>query len=616
MSDWGGLPVSQDGQEPPTQCAHCKATDPPKARAIASPSSLAVPALSLATAACGGGGSSSASTTTAQPGFGTSAASSVRKPQSDAQAVRFLLHASLSASKSEVSALRRDGYEAWLDEMLSLPNDQSAQEFYASRGFDAVDGKRYFQRSKTADHMIWKQLMFGGNAVRKRVAFALSEFFVVSVENLKMYWPALAIGAFWDLLNKHAFGNFRNLLEAVTLNPAMAVYLDTIGNRKSDPESGQAPDENYAREVMQLFSIGLYHLNIDGSVKEVGGKASETFTNEDVKGLAKCFTGYDFDVTGVTPSTFPGYPDLPLIGPEYVHNPITADPTRWSNSDGVSYHSEDEKAFLGVSIAPGTGPEETLKFALDTLFNHPNVGPFFGKQMIQRLVTSNPSPGYIQRVAEVFNDNGKGERGDLRALFKAILLDQEALSEDSLADFEFGKLREPALRLAQWGRTFGANSETGDWLIDAVERQHDQIGQAPLRAPHVFNFFRPGFVPGRSTAQQRNLVAPEFELVNETSVAGYVNFMQTMIEGRGYSARDVRAKYANELGIVHDPQALLDHLDLYLTGNQLSAPARNAILDALRSIEVSSGSDETTKLRRVHLGALLAMACTDYLVQR
>jgi uncharacterized protein (DUF1800 family) len=296
---------------------------------------------------------------------------------------------------------------------------------------------------------------------------------------------------------------------------------------------------------------------------------------------------------------------------------MTADPANWRTPRTTGYHSEEEKRFLGTTIPAGTNAAETLRITLDTLFNHPNVGPFFGEQMIQRLVTSNPSRQYVQRVAEVFNNNGRGQRGDLKAVFKAILLDSEARSASGITDPRFGKLREPMLRVAQWGRTFGAASASGAWGVGNVSDPATRLGQSPLRSPSVFNFFRPGYVPAGSYTATNNMLAPEFQLVNETSVAGYVNLIERTIDGTGSSwMGDVKAAYAGELAMAHDAPVLLDRLNLLLTANQLSQASRDLILPAMNDVAVTQTSDDATKLRRIYIGVLLVMASNEYLVQK
>lgn len=586
----------------------------------ASKTSLAaVSTIALATAACGGGGGSGGGTGTPPPtggGGGGAPAPTVLTPETDAQAARFALQAGLSVSTGDILELRSEGFERWLDNEINQTIERSAEQFLSGIGFEAIDDEQWFFRSDPADYMIWNQLLTGRNSVRKRVALALTEFFVVSVNSIQI-WPSTSIGAYWDILKNGAFGNFRDLLEAITLNAAMGVFLNTLGNQKADPNTGRVPDENFGREVMQLFSIGLFELNIDGTERLDGsGNPVETYTNEDVTGIAKVFTGYNYSYEGnITFQSPADRPNLDIPEARLLRNPMTADNTLQIPDRG-DQHSLEEKSFLGTTIPSGTGAAESLAQAMDTLFNHPNVGPFFGKQMIQRLVTSNPSPAYVQRVAEVFNDNGNGTRGDLRAVFKAILLDDEALSAQSLEDPTFGKLREPILRFAQWGRTFGAASESSAWLMRDLSDRSRFLGQSPLRSPSVFNFFRPGFIPANSQAAERDLLAPEFQLVNETTAAAYVNFMERTIDGRGGWMFDVKATYTDELEIVTDTDALIDRLDLLLSGGQLSQDTKTTIADALNAQTVTDTSSDEDKLAQVHRAVLLVMVSNDYLVQR
>ncbi|ANY20059.1 hypothetical protein A6F68_01545 [Tsuneonella dongtanensis] len=591
-------------------------TETPEETGSSPTKGLAVSSLALAAAACGGGGGGGGSGGGIIGGIigGGTPAPTVLKPQTDAEAARFILHASIAASTAAIADVKSQGYEPWLNAQMSLGNDQSAEAYFIARGYDAVDANQYYNSSGIADRMIWKQLMNGNSGVRKRVALALSEFFVVSLTSVNITWRSQAMGYYWDTLNEHAFGNFRDLLEAITLNPAMGVFLNTLGNRKADPSTGRVADENFGREVMQLFTIGLFELNPDGSLKG-GGTPVETYTNADVTGIAKAFTGYDYDYTGVTFASPPGS-TAQIQSPRYVRQPMTADPSKWRRPSTTSQHSDEAKTFLGTTVPAGTSAAATLKQTLDTLFNHPNVGPFFARQMIQRLVTSNPSAAYVQRVAAAFANNGSGARGDLRAVFKAILLDDEALSPTGLTDLRFGKLREPILRFAQWGRTFGAASASGDWALSDMSDTAARLGQSPLRSPSVFNFFRPGYVPLNSSASAANLLAPEFQLVNESTVASYVNFMERTVDGTGGWMSDVKATYAGELAIAHDAPALLDRIDLLLTGKQLSQGTRDTILAAMQAETVTEASDEATKRRRIHIGVLLAMASNNYLVQK
>ena len=569
------------------------------------------PALALALAACGGGDGSGSGPSTG----GGAPPVIVRKPQSDAEAARFVLQTGIAASTADVAAVKTEGYSPWLDRQMAATSS-SGVAWLAARGYTQVDTNRWFDRSEPADYMIWNQLLGNAPAARTRAALALSEFFVVSTDGIDFRWKSQGMARYWDILAENAFGNFRTLLEQVTLNPAMGQWLNTLGNRAADGR-GRVPDENYAREVMQLFTIGLYQLNPDGTPRlGANGQPIETYTNIDVQELAKVFTGYDFDWTGTTRIADPANAGQFIDSFDYTQKPMTADPTKWRSPRTTGYHSTEGKSFLGTSIPAGTSATDSLKAALDTLFNHPNTGPFFARQMIQRLVTSNPAPGYVQRVAAVFADNGKGVRGDLNAVFRAVWLDDEALAAANVTSNSFGKLREPILRLAQWARTFGASSKSGNWSVASTADPSNRLSQSPLRSASVFNFFRPGYVPANSNTAANSMVAPELQLVNESTAPAYVNFMQRVIAGQEGATNDLSVPYVEEVTLAHDSARLLDRIDLLMTAGQLSPESRTLIKGALDATVVTEASDAATKLRRVQTAVLLVMAAPEYLLQR
>ena len=527
----------------------------------------------------------------------------VRMASTDAEAARFLLQTQFSASEAEIAAVRQTSYAAWLNNQFNANASMGGFNWLDSRGYNQIDTNRYYDNYYPGDYMIWNQLITSSDAVRKRMALALSEFFVVSLTGLNIPWRSHVIAGWWDMLVSNAFGNYRKLLEDVTLNPAMGYFLATKGNQKENTKTGRAPDENYAREVMQLFSIGLYQLNPDGTEKrDASGQKIETYTQNDITNLARVFTGWDFDQTQNVPT---------VDGMRTISNTIFARlPMRLTATN----HSTLAATFLGVTIPANTDGVTALKMALDTLFNHPNVGAFFGKQMIQRLVTSNPSPAYVARVAAAFNDNGGGVRGDLRAVWRAILLDDEARNPAGLTNPNFGKLREPMLRLVQWARTFNADSPQGTWKINDLSDPGTKLGQSPLRSPSVFNFFRPGYVPPATALAASQTPAPEFQLVNESSVGGYLNFMQNVIYS-GISS-DVTAPYTTEMTIVHDANALVQRLNLLLCAGQLSAANSTLIVNALNATAVTAASSNTVKRNRIAAAIFLVMASSEYLVQK
>ena len=547
---------------------------------------------------------------------------------SDFEAARFLQHAQFSSLESEIAAVRQKGFELWLNEQMALPLGQTGREWQLSRGYAEINVQEYFFGTMAAEFMVWYQIFNSPDAVRKRFALALSEMFVVAMDGVSMLnWQSFAVADYWDALNRNAFGNFRTLLEDITLNPAMGTFLNTLDNQKEDAATGRLPDENYAREVMQLFTIGLHQLNIDGTPKlGANGQPLETYQQSDVTNLARVFTGYTLDRQKAGVFNSPRPPGFSIPNLVYLTQAMQLNTNR---------HSFLEVNFLGINIAAGTPGPQALTMALDGLFNHPNVGPFFGRQMIQRLVTSNPSPAYIARVARAFNNNGAGVRGDMKAVLKAILLDQEAIGPAGLTDPTFGKLREPMLRVAQWGRTFKIKSLKGTWKFSIWKGDpRSYIGQQPLNPGSVFNFFRPGYVPPSTAMATIGATAPEFQIVNDSSVAAYINFLNNILwNGMWVTAPelpyfpkdtnstptdgpDIVPDYTTELGLVLDDAALVNRLNLLLCAGQLSTETVNAIVSALAIDKVTPGWSEGGKRAHVVRALLFVFTAAEYIVQK
>ncbi|MBW8812448.1 MAG: DUF1800 domain-containing protein [Caulobacterales bacterium] len=520
-------------------------------------------------------------------------------PPTAAEAARFLSQTSYGATDEAISQVRASGYSQWIDQQMVMPQQTHLADLTALN-----------KSSITATDVygtVWRQAVTGPDQLRQRMKLALSEIFVISMTDSGV--SEIGAGAYYDLLGAYAFANFRTLLEQVTLNPQMGNYLTWRANQKENPATGQHPDENFAREVMQLMTIGLYQLNLDGTVKtDPSGRPLPTYTADDISGLAKVFTGYSYYSPKPTVVTFGGG-NLPSDAKFRAMIPYP------------QYHSTSAKSFLGVTIPATTTPDPAgdLKIALDTLFNHPNVGPFIGKQLIQRLVTSNPSPAYVARVAGVFNDNGKGVRGDMAAVVRAILLDPEARSSTLAADPNYGKLREPLVRLGHWARAFNATSDSGGWLIPSTSG-NTSLGESFLTAPSVFNFYRPGYSPPTARLGGQALLAPEFQIVDEVTTAGYLNTMQTAIDQGIGTGKDVHSAYAAETALASDPNALADRMSLLLLNGQMSAGLRGRLVEAVGSISVpSSGSQATINtalLNRAKLAVFMTMASPEYLVQR
>ena len=335
-------------------------------------------------AACGGGGGDGAAAAAPPP----PAASA----PSDAEASRFLGQAGFGATDALITRVKALGYSGWLDEQLAAPRTQSHYDWMLAKGYGSDTNINSFAGT---DNTLWRKLISSPDVLRQRATLALSEVFVVSMTGLPVAWRGFIAAAYADVLETHAFGNYRELLQAVTLSPGMGVYLNMRGNQKADSTTGRVPDENYAREVLQLFSLGLVELNTDGSVKrDANGKALETYGQDTISGLARVFTGWDYDGSS-------------RVETSYTQRPMVVNSTR---------HEPGEKRFLGATVAAGTAAAAGLQQALDTIAGHANVAPFMARQLIQRLVSSNPSAAYVGRVAAVFNNNGAGVRGDLKAV--------------------------------------------------------------------------------------------------------------------------------------------------------------------------------------------------------
>ena len=553
---------------------------------------------------------------------GTTSLYAFTTPANPEDAARFLLQAQLNASDADMASVQSKGYAAYLNEQIAAPSSQTGFDWLNSRGYNAIDNAtRYYDNSYPGDYMIWTQLMTSPDGARKRMALALSEYFVVSLNGLDFAWRSHGIAAYWDMLVANAFGNFRTLLEAVTLNPAMGYFLNTKGNSKENTATGRSPDENYSREVMQLMTIGLTELNLDGSEKRsANGTRIDTYTPADVTNIARVFTGWDVDQTQ-NASTAEPVQNRTIPNTAYTRLPMRLT---------AANHSTLAASFLGTNIPAGTDGTTALKTALDTLFNHANVGPFFGKQLIQRLVTSNPSAAYVARVATVFNNNGAGVRGDLAAVYKAVLQDDEARGPAGLSQNGFGKLREPMLRLVQWGRSFGIASGKGSWKITDLSSPATQLGQSPLRPASVFNFFRPGYVPPSTALAASQTPAPEFQLVNESTVGGYLNYMQGAIRNgifvnapdapnstsNANNGFDITAAYTAELALALDAPALVKRVVLLMCAGQMSAANQSLIVAALNATPLTAASTDAARRDRVAAAVLLVMASSEYLVQK
>ena len=502
------------------------------------------------------------------------------------QASRFLSQAGLGSGAADIDQVRQLGYAGWLDAQFALPRSSGYVDWLRSKGYDNPDNRNSFAGS---NNMLWRKLIGSPDVLRQRMTLALTEIVVVSLNGLaNLGFRSFSAAAYMDIVEAQAFGNFRTLLEQVSTSTAMGSYLTFRGNRKA--QNGAVPDENYARELMQLFTIGLLELDIDGTPRRVNGQPVETYTQDDVSQLARVFTGWDQD-TSVGTNDTPDRSIRPMV-------------------QVAGRHETGSKTFLGVNIPANTSAVDSLRIALDTLVAHPNVGPFVGRQLIQRLVTGNPSPAYVARVAKVFNDNGSGVKGDLKAVLRTILLDDEARSDRTLADPGFGKLREPLVRFLQWARTFGVTSPDDSWNIGDLSDPATRLGQSPLRSPTVFNFFRPGYVPPNSPLGDQNITAPEFQITTETSVAGYINFMQRTVSS---NIGGLSGNYTGWLPLTANSQSLLDELNIVLAAGQIPAATLATLKTALDTIAISSPAGQNNRL---YAALTMVLAAPEYITQK
>lgn len=516
-------------------------------------------------------------------------------------AARFLIQASLGADMESIENLVGDEAEDWIDDQL----DETCTDFLDPiRDLDDDDrGGRPFS------DVYWDALMSADDQLCQRMSFALSQILVIGDSGFG--GRPLEFAYYQNILSQNALGNYRTLLEEITYSPAMSRYLTYFRNRKGDPNSGRMPDENYARELLQLFTIGVVELNMDGTPR-IGavGEEIETFDNDDITGLARVFTGLSY--------IGDGFRDNDENDREF--SPLVVYPEQ---------HSELEKTFLGTTIPAGTPGPESITLALDAIFAHPNVPPFVSRQLIQRFTASNPSPAYVERVATAFangtfegpdgTDFGQGQRGDLQATIAAILLDPEARAEPNTLSATSGKIREPVLKFVQWVRAFnvdGIDSDREGRLSD-TSRPSDRLSQHPFRAPSVFNFYRPGFQAPGTESGEAGLTTPEFQIVNEGGSLGYINFMTDFIldrTGGGDGPEIFEPDYSTEIALAADPVALVAHLNLLLTGNSMTQEEITMVEDAVEALALTDDEEDLEK--RVEIAIILIVSGPSYAVVR
>ncbi len=544
---------------------------------------------------------------------------------------RFLDQATLGTNLSTLQAATSTGIKPWIEAQLQLPYApifNEALQVQEQHGGE-IEAAEFFHA------LWWKNVMTQPDLLRQRVVLALSEIIVVSDQPDLLTDNGAAMASWYDMLLQHAFGNFRDLLYDVTLHPVMGSYLSHAGNRKADPSIGRYPDENYAREIMQLFTIGLYELNQDGSRKlDANGQPIPTYGNAEISAFARVFTGLNYDWQDLIeeglydPNTQADQLFQMIINFE-VTNFFT--PMRTHETE----HDTGEKTLLKGTVLPADQTTlQDINGAIDNLFHHPNVGPFIGHLLIQRLVKSNPSPGYISRVAVAFNDNGQGVRGDMKAVIRAIYYDQEARNLYHMEDPAHGKMREPFVRFVKLMRAMNAADKSKSYWRSDLELQED-FGQRPFSSPSVFNFFLPDFQPQGPLSDQ-GLVAPEFQITNSQTIPSYFNQFQGAVfvgmgdpseftpptedEGEPISQPIQRLFYnpwffdtSDLMPLVDNPSALVDRLDLLLTNGAMEATTKATIVNAISGIPAENLDPAFSRLS---LAIYLTTISPDYAISR
>ncbi|HSC68136.1 MAG TPA: DUF1800 domain-containing protein [Cellvibrio sp.] len=559
------------------------------------------------------------------------------KYASATEAVRFLAQATFGPTAKDIDRVISLGKTAWLDEQFAKPQTKHLE--LLDKRFEQIglvvepakdDNEEGYLRDLQRSDIWWEVALWGDDQLRQRVAYSLSQILVISNVSDVLYNDTRGIANYQDILAAHAFGNYRDLLKAVTLNPMMGEYLSMVRNEKADTNRNIRPDENYARELMQLFSIGLVQLNLDGSIKlDEQGHPIPTYDQATVKELARVFTGWNM-------ATIKNWWEWTESGASEIL------PMKSFNN----YHDfnaktlfANQKEYGDKSIAANKTPEQDVDAALDIIFAHPNVAPFISKQLIQRLVTSNPSPAYISRVASVFNDNGQNIKGDMKAVVKAILLDDEAQNGYKNSPTTFGKLREPLLKTAHLWRAFKGTGVPTKLANDNVTppriRFHDSsrlLGQRPYGSFSVFNFYRPDYQhPGE--LKDANMNSPEFQILTESMIMAKASTLSSAIFWRdtphdwleptidGYwGSFSPRLHLERERELTKNPADLLDHLNLIVMAGQMSQPMYDLILTHLNNNKVNpTWSTEGQMWQRdsmVYEALFFVMASPEYAAQR
>lgn len=523
----------------------------------------------------------------------------------DQQASRFLAQATFGPTPESIAELRALGYDynRWIELESAKPVSSAVALLQAAKNAGQITtyDRATNRRART------QVMLAGSDQLRQRVAYALSQIMVISDFDSVVANGQEGSSSYYDMLARNALGSFRTLLMDVTRHPMMGRYLTHYKNRKANATAGTQPDENYAREAMQLFTIGLYQLANDGTILTDGsGRAIETYTNANISEFARVYTGFtDENNNPAAVGSGAGRTDFPAAAANYTQPMLM-----WEQQ-----HDTGSKTLLGypgarkpVLPANQTGMQDVTD-ALDNLIEHPSTAPFIARALIQRLVTSNPSPGYVGRVANAFLNNGAGQRGDLLAVVKAILLDSEARSPASIGNAAHGKLKEPFLRVTGLLRALRYTVQDGTLPYDFGNTVSEStLGQFPLASPSVFNFYLPDHRPP-GVIGDAGLVGPEYQILTSVYAVTLPNALYTLTQtGAGRFALNL----AEQEALAANPPALLDNLNLLLAHGAMGEGTRSAVLAAVNGVTaamVPSGS--TLNQTRARLAVYLVAISPD-----
>jgi uncharacterized protein (DUF1800 family) len=520
--------------------------------------------------------------------------------QTEADMVRLLEQATFGPADASLAHVKAVGVSAFIEEQLAAAATKypvfpffpfnkpdscvnATAPPYNADSFCARDNYTLFQLQR----QFYMQGAAATDQLRQRVGFALSQLFVISGIEGGLNQP-YGMADYQQMLRDYAFDNFENILTKVTLHPTMGKYLDMANNNKTT--NGVQPNENYAREILQLFSIGLVELNQDGTpILDATAKPVPTYDQSEIDGFANVFTGWS-------------YPPQPGQTARFNNTPyFFGQMVPFANN-----HDTSAKQLLGATAPAGLSATADLANALHNIFLHPNVGPFIGQQLIQKLVTGNPTPGYVGRVAAVFNNNGGGVRGDMKAVVRAILSDPEARG-DLKIDPVYGKLREPALYLLNILRGFNGQTD-GAYM----ERVGTSLLQPVFYSPSVFNYYPPDYV-----VPNTNAFGPEFAIQNTSTALNRINTANTMIfstliapDATVIGATGTSLNMSSLQALAADPAQLVAKLDSLLLHGTMSAPMKSAIIAAVNVIPASD------TLTRARTAAYLVATSSQYQVQR